>query len=542
MNPPLESGRQLVLHGLRSSIPFLARFKRILSRTFGLPDHDVSPERFDRTPTRAGPSVTTGISTRFCLFAWTLGLTSGALGAPSSPPSAPWESLFNGRNLEGWDTWLGPKSGGYHDPATTKEPSIGLNQDPLGVFTIVSKDGAPAIRVSGQVFGAITSHRGYGNVHIRVEYRWGVKKWPPRHEPKHYRDSGILYWCIGPHGAGSAAWMRSVECNIMEKGVGQWWAVAGTLVDIEGRRVVLEKDPRIPYRGEGPGEQCILWQPGAPQFTTGEGITSLLDPERPSDWNVCEVVAWGNTGIHLLNDQVVLVVMNPRYRENGREHAFHHGKIQLQSEGAELYFRKIEARPIHEIPPELLIHVPASAPEEKDFNPLFAARESEGWAQCGPGKFTIENGVATASGGMGLWWYTNRAYTNFVLRGSFKQEQELADSGIFVRFPNPGNDPWVAVKNGHEMEIGDPNPENPTWRTGSIYPFKASTRAGTHPGQWNDFELVCTGHNYLVRINGVAVTSWTDPERRCASGYIGLQNYDDGKTVRFRNLRIKELP
>ena len=27
-----------------------------------------------------------------------------------------------------------------------------------------------------------------------------------------------------------------------------------------------------------------------------------------------------------------------------------------------------------------------------------------------------------------------------------------------------------------------------------------------------------------------------------AAGYLGLQNYNDGKTVRFRNLRIKELP
>ena len=56
----------------------------------------------------------------------------------------------------------------------------------------------------------------------------------------------------------------------------------------------------MPYRGESPGETCILWQPGGPQFTTGEGITSPLDPEKPNEWNVCEVIAWGNVAIHLL--------------------------------------------------------------------------------------------------------------------------------------------------------------------------------------------------------------------------------------------------
>ena len=167
----------------------------------------------------------------------------------------------------------------------------------------------------------------------------------------------------------------------------------------------------------------------------------------------------------------------------------------------------------------------------------------EDWKQCGPGKFAVANSVASAEGGMGLWWYAGRQFTNFVLRGEFVQEQEIADSGVFVRFPDPGNDPWVAVKRGHEMEIGDPNPEKPTWRTGSIYPFKASSKANTKPaGQRNEFEMVCLGHDYSVRINGQIVTTWTDAAQRSPAGYIGLQNYNDGKTVRFRNLRVKDLP
>ena len=143
---------------------------------------------------------------------------------------------------------------------------------------------------------------------------------------------------------------------------------------------------------------------------------------------------------------------------------------------------------------------------------------------------------------MGLWWNTARQYTNFILRGEFLQEQKIADSGVFIRFPNPESDPWNAVRSGHEIEIGDPTPEKPAWRTGSIYPFHASVEANTKPvGEWNSYEIVCQGQNYSVRINGKVVNTWTDSTKRSERGFVGLQNYNDGKTVRHRNLRVKEL-
>src|SRR5437899_8411951 len=64
-----------------------------------------------------------------------------------SPPASKWKRLFNGKDLSGWDTWLGPRGDGNRDPAVDKETPIGLNTDPLGVSTIVTKDGAPAIRI-----------------------------------------------------------------------------------------------------------------------------------------------------------------------------------------------------------------------------------------------------------------------------------------------------------------------------------------------------------------------------------------------------------
>lgn len=181
--------------------------------------------------------------------------------------------------------------------------------------------------------------------------------------------------------------------------------------------------------------------------------------------------------------------------------------------------------------------------DETGFQALLTGDAARQWRQCGPGRFELSHGVATGEGGMGLWWYAGRPFTNFVIRGEFLQEQPIADSGLFVRFPDPGQDPWVAVHHGHEMEIGDPEPEDPTWRTGSIYPYCASRRANTlPPGHWNTFQFVAVGQHYAVWINGERVTEWTDPKARTTHGFVGLQNYDDGKKVRHRNLRIRELP
>src|SRR5687768_10365704 len=62
-----------------------------------------------------------------------------------------WMSLFNGKDLSlsGWDTWLGKPYKGTE--------TIGLNKDPQGVYSVVEVDGKPAVRISGEVWGAITS-------------------------------------------------------------------------------------------------------------------------------------------------------------------------------------------------------------------------------------------------------------------------------------------------------------------------------------------------------------------------------------------------
>jgi hypothetical protein len=199
--------------------------------------------------------------------------------------------------------------------------------------------------------------------------------------------------------------------------------------------------------------------------------------------------------------------------------------------------------PNNRVPETLLASLPRTD-DETGFRLLFGQNTADGWKQCGPGGFTVTNGVATSHGGMGLWWHTNRMFTNFVVRGEWRFENRESDTGVFVRFSDPGQEPWSAIKSGHELELGDdPEGKDPTWRTGTLYPFQPPTHVPTKPvGEWNTYEFAAITHTYIIRINGETVTVWTDPKQRSAAGYIGLQNYQAGKGTQHRRVRIKELP
>jgi len=233
-----------------------------------------------------------------------------------------WRSLFNGKDLSGWDTFLS------YQPESGSKEIIGLNQDPQGVFGVV--DGA--VRISGQTWGGLTSKQEFENYHLRLEFKWGEKKWPPREKAK--RDSGVLYHCVGPHGAQSDHWMRSHECQVQEGDCGDYHSLDGARLDVEAEPVELDGKQELKYK---PGAQVI---PGVKQR-----VIKLRDNEKPrGQWNSIEVIARGDSVVHMVNGEVVLRATNLRQVVDGKEVPLRRGKIQLQSEGAEVFYRHIEIK------------------------------------------------------------------------------------------------------------------------------------------------------------------------------------------------------
>ena len=244
--------------------------------------------------------------------------------------------LFNGKDLDGWDTWLGKPYKG--------DKAIGLNQDPDKVFTVVELDGKPAIRVSGQTFGALTSRQEHENYHLKLEFKWGEKRWPPRE--KAARDSGLLYHCVGKHGAGGGFWMRSLECQIQEKDCGDFWSVDGVLVDVETEKI----DGKRPFTYKRGAAKRTF---GTKEF--GARVVKSPDNEKPTgQWNTIELYTVGPTSVHMVNGKVVMILTNPRHMVAGKEEPLTKGRIQLQSEGAEVFYRNITIRPIDVIPADIL--------------------------------------------------------------------------------------------------------------------------------------------------------------------------------------------
>ena len=147
-----------------------------------------------------------------------------------------WTSLFNGEDLDGWYTYQKQpeptsevdglarnEDGSYQEP-------IGLHKDPLQVFSVVSEEGAPAIRISGETFGILVTEQEFENYHLSLQFKWGQVKYPPRKTEK--RDSGILYHSVGSEGAWGGVWMRSLECQVQEGDCGDYISVDTVLADI----------------------------------------------------------------------------------------------------------------------------------------------------------------------------------------------------------------------------------------------------------------------------------------------------------------------
>lgn len=219
-------------------------------------------------------------------------------------------SLFNGRDLTGFYTFLETK---------------GVNQDPEKVFTV--QDGM--IHVSGKEFGYLATEKEFGNYHLSVEFKWG----PATHAPRvnNARDNGILFHMSGP----DKIWPKSLEFQIIEGGTGDLLLVEGTSIDFQeawrprlAAANLLSPDGRRVVKGR------VNWAGRSPVWKDTLGIRGAQDLERPvGEWNLLELVTQDGSIGYTVNGTVVL---------KGTGATPQKGRILLQSEGAEVFFRNLQ--------------------------------------------------------------------------------------------------------------------------------------------------------------------------------------------------------
>ena len=265
-------------------------------------------------------------------------------GAAGQPGGA-WTPLFDGRDLAGWETFLGKPHQLVVVPGEPKNDRgeylapIGVGRDPTAVFSVVEADGGPAIRVSGEIYGALTTRAEYENYHLRFEFKWGEKRWPPREEMR--RDSGCCYHAVGPHGASYGFWMQSCEFQIQEDECGDFYSLAGVIVDAEGEPVT-PGDPNTE----------LTYRKGAAKVVghTRRIIKSGGTEKPKGQWNTLELYCLGQTSVHVVNGTPNMVLTGLRRKVDGGAAPLTKGRLQLQSEGAEVFYRNIAVRSISELP------------------------------------------------------------------------------------------------------------------------------------------------------------------------------------------------
>ena len=253
-----------------------------------------------------------------------------------------WTKLFNGKNLSGWDTYIGPPLDST-GKMLSKIP-VGLNKDPNKVFTIVNDNGQKVIRISGESWGGISTVKEYENFHFKLMFKWGSLTWGQKKGKK--KDSGLLYFAVGEHGADYGAWMRSQEFQIEETNCGDYWGVAGGMEDIPA---IKKSDSQYVYSVTG-------------QFYTFSATSKVDrhcikqgDAEKPSgEWNELDLYCHGDTSVHVINGKVMMVLYNSQQWENGKALPLTKGKLQIQSEGAEVFYKDIKIKPLDAIPADLL--------------------------------------------------------------------------------------------------------------------------------------------------------------------------------------------
>ena len=223
---------------------------------------------------------------------------------PSAAPAAVINLLD--ASLSKWETFIGvPHStvtglpeGTALSGDVTKGTPLGLNNDPEEVFTTVEEEGTTVLRVSGEIYGCVTTKAEFANYHFKTEFKWGKQKWEPRLNAK--RDSGILYHCTGDHGAFWNVWKSSLEYQVQETDLGDFYPLAGTACHIPIR---TDNDSRF-------------FDTAFPWVQTNKHVYAVLEPDKPhGEWNLLEIYVLGDTAIHLANGEVVFALKNATDRK-----------------------------------------------------------------------------------------------------------------------------------------------------------------------------------------------------------------------------------
>ena len=475
------------------------------------------------------------------------GLLMAALGpatlAAENEPA--WKPLFNGKNLNGWTVEYASK---VPDGAPAPSKFFKVEDGAIHVYPTEAAG-------TQQPNAYLLSDKEYKDYRISLEYRWGEKKFEPR--VKLLRDSGLLY----------NDWPASIEAQIQEGDVGDLWAVSS--------RASSTIDPR--------SQRFALLENGGVPLTVGnDGKFERVRHGRVNEfpgWNTLEVVVQGDRSMHIVNGVPNMRVSDMKSWDAASNSwvKLDHGRIALQAEAAEIWYRNIRIRPLTKadafepepkvtevwfpVPPKVTPGAAPGAPPS-DAIILFDGKNIDGWQSTkkpGAAEWTVANGELVVKPGTGDI-QTREKFGDVQLHVEWtdprlppdKVNQDRGNSGIFLQ-------------DIYEVQVLD-NYTNPTYvngMVGSIYKqYPPLVNAAWPAEHWQTYDIICTAPRFAadgsltsaarltVLLNGVLVQN--NSVLKGGTTYIGAPSYrphgdmplrlqDHGHLVRFRNIWLRKL-
>jgi hypothetical protein len=453
---------------------------------------------------------------------------AGATPAPSQPSGTAdaegFFPLFNGKDLTGFTPFIDGLRAGQDPHAFFK-----VQGGALHVMDIASTG-------REQPFGYLSTNAAYGEYHLQFQYRWGTKKFAPRNTDDTPRDAGLLFHVRGQ----DVVWPQSVEVQVQEGDTGDVWSLGSEPTSVTA---TVDDTTASPVQYSEDGSRTTV---------SGNRVKKSRTVDSLTDWNTVDVFAQGDTAVVVVNGTVVNRVTDI---DDADGNPLTSGRIALQAEGAELWYRNLRIKPLGAwgvggTPPVGSDAVTLLGTNADDStNARFVQRESGA-----PLAWDIDAGVMTVSPGAGDVQSTDGFAGDYTLHLEFmvpptsddRGEQDRGNSGVGL---NGSYELQILDTFGHELSGAND--------LGAVYSIAdAVTNAALPAGVWQSYDVQFTAPRYdaagaktsnarvTVRLNGVLVhddvevpnsTLTFDPE---SPGPRPLVLQDHGHAVRFQNIWV----